>query len=208
MKSLLSGKEPFKVFAFWVTLVTGIFHCSNIVSDVKSFPLFALFCFHIAWKHHLCLRAAPEEETVPLFNLNDSFGEVLETTVWSRINICQRLKEKKKNRAKILLTLKISFANYVNTADCMLKVAVFARINLDMLISKHTGLKNSWVCGHEWKQTLCDIWFYFYVYVFVYCEGTNWDFVQTMRRFLSGELTKRRISVSVHHTFKQWIKRQ
>lgn len=32
--------------------------------------------------------------------------------------------------------------------------------------------------GHEWGQTLCDIWFYFYVYVFIYFEGTNWDFVQ------------------------------
>lgn len=126
-------------------MVTGIFHYSNIVSGVKSFPLIALFCFHIAWKHHLCLRAAPEKETVPLFNLNDSFGEVMETTVWSRINICQRLKkkekEKKKIRAKIVLTLKIRFANYINTAYCMLKVAVFARINLDMLISKHTDFK-------------------------------------------------------------------
>lgn len=144
-------------------MVTGIFNCSNIVSDVKSFPLIALFCFHIAWKHHLCLRAAPEEETVPLLNLNDSFGEVMETTVWSRINTCQRLKKKKKNRAKIVLTLKIRFANYVNTADCMLKVPVFARINLDMLISKHTDFKLLSV--RPWMKA-DTVWYMVYFYVF------------------------------------------
>lgn len=73
-------------------------------------------------------------------NLNDSFGEVVKTRVWSRINICQRLKKKKKKEQSKDCTHTKNKV-HVNTADCMLKVAVFARINLDMLISKHTDFK-------------------------------------------------------------------